>query len=131
MQLPFVSRKKYDEVVYKLECLLCQVTGSKLSKAGYDLRVMESWANAYLVECIDEALTEAEVTHRWVSVDERLPTDEEIRDEYGELVPFLVTEKDTRYPYRAFYDGTTWGDGLMKIKGITHWMPLPEAPKGE
>ena len=65
----------------------------------------------------------------WISVEERLPSEDEQRDEYGELVPFLVCEKDTKYPYRAFYDGTIWGDGLMKIKGITHWMPLPEAPK--
>ena len=64
----------------------------------------------------------------WISVEERLPSEDEQRDEYGELVPFLVCEKDTKYPYRAFYDGTIWGDGLMKIKGITHWMPLPEAP---
>lgn len=65
----------------------------------------------------------------WISVDERLPSEDERRDEYGELVPFLVCEKYTKYPYRAFYDGTIWGDGLMKIKGITHWMPLPEPPK--
>ena len=65
----------------------------------------------------------------WISVDERLPSEDEIRDEYGELVPFLVVEKDTTYPYRAFYDRTIWGDGLMKIRGITHWMPLPEPPE--
>lgn len=66
----------------------------------------------------------------WISVEERLPTEEEYRDEYGELIPLLVCEKDTRYPYRAMYDGTEWGDGLMKIRGITHWMPLPMPPKG-
>lgn len=65
----------------------------------------------------------------WISVEERLPSEDERRDEYGELVPFLVCEKYTKYPYRAFYDGTIWGDGLMKIKGITHWMPIPEPPK--
>ena len=46
-----------------------------------------------------------------------------------EQIPLLVCEKDTRYPYRAMYDGKEWGDGLMKIRGITHWMPLPEPPK--
>ena len=66
----------------------------------------------------------------WISVEERLPTEEEYRDECGELIPLLVCEKDTRYPYRAMYDGVEWGDGLMKICGITHWMPLPEPPKG-
>ena len=65
----------------------------------------------------------------WISVDERLPTEEEYRDEYGELIPILVTEKDTTYPYRALYDGKTWGDGLTAIPTITHWMPLPEPPK--
>ena len=40
MELPFVSRKKYDEVVYKLECLLCHATGM-LSKHTYDLDTME------------------------------------------------------------------------------------------
>lgn len=67
----------------------------------------------------------------WISVDERLPSEDERRDECEELVPFLVCERGTKHPYRAFYDGTTWGDGLMKIKGITHWMPLPEPPKGD
>ena len=66
----------------------------------------------------------------WISVEERLPTEEEYRDEYEELIPLLVCEKETRYPYRAMYDGKEWGDGLMKIRGITHWMPLPEPPKG-
>lgn len=108
-------------------------------------------SNAY-IECYDKAFADAdkiaetlynagyrkqsepiscghEKDSGWISVDERLPTDDEIHDEYGELVPFLVVERDTQYPYRAFYDGTIWGDGLMKIKGITHWMPLPEPPK--
>ncbi len=66
----------------------------------------------------------------WISVEERLPIEEEYRDESRELIPLLVCEKDTRYPYRAMYDGKEWGDGLMKIRGITHWMPLPIPPKG-
>jgi hypothetical protein len=60
-----------------------------------------------------------------------LPTEEEYRDEYGELIPILVCEKDTVYPYRAMYDGVNWGDGLSVISSITHWMPLPETPRGE
>lgn len=54
----------------------------------------------------------------------------EYRDEYGELIPFLVCEDGTEYPFRAMYDGKSWGDGLFAIP-VTHWMPLPEAPKGE
>ena len=94
---------------------------------GYDKEAMD---------CTD--LVCAEALHNagyrkqeWISVEERLPTEEEYRDEYGELIPLLVCEKDTRYPYRAMYDGTEWGDGLMKIRGITHWMPLPAPPRKE
>ncbi len=71
----------------------------------------------------------ATTTGEWISVEERLPSEEERRDASRELVPFLVVERDTEYPYRAFYDGMVWGDGLMKIRGITHWMHLPEPPK--
>ena len=54
----------------------------------------------------------------------------EYRDEYGELIPFLVCLDGTEYPFRAMYDGKVWGDGLGAIP-VTHWMPLPEPPKGE
>lgn len=55
---------------------------------------------------------------------------DEYRDEYGELIPFLVCCKGTVYPFRAMYDGTNWGDGIGVLK-VTHWMPLPDPPKGE
>lgn len=68
-----------------------------------------------------------------VTVQEWIPASEpptEYRDEYGELIPFLVCESGTEYPFRAMYDGKVWGDGLSAIP-VTHWMPLPEPPKGE
>lgn len=61
----------------------------------------------------------------WISVGK---PPEVYRDEYGELIPFLVCCKGTVYPFRAVYDGTNWGDGIGRLK-VTHWMPLPEPPK--
>lgn len=55
MELPFVSKKKYDEVVYKLECLLCHATGGRLSKHTYLLNVMESAVTDHIQECCDDA----------------------------------------------------------------------------
>ena len=52
----------------------------------------------------------------------------EYRDEYGELIPFLVCEEDTDYPFRAMYDGKTWGDGIFAIP-VKWWMHLPAPPK--
>ena len=63
----------------------------------------------------------------WISVDE---PPKEYRDKYGELIPFLVCEEGTDYPFRAMYDGKTWGDGIFAIP-VKWWMPLPQPPKGE
>ena len=68
-----------------------------------------------------------------VTVQEWIPASEppkKYRDEYGELIPFLVCEEGTDYPFRALYDGKTWGDGIFEIN-VKWWMPLPQPPKGE
>lgn len=59
MELPFVSRKKYDEVVYKLECLLCHATGGRYSKAGYHLEDMYVMVDDFINELVDEEVKEA------------------------------------------------------------------------
>lgn len=58
MRWPFVKRKDFEEVVYKLECLLCHVTGGKLSKYTYSLKTMESAATDYMNDWADEILRE-------------------------------------------------------------------------
>ena len=76
----------------------------------------------------DTGLTPEEIP-RWVPVGERLPVESEYRDKStGELVPLLVCVKGTEYPFRAMYDGKSWGDGWSRI-AVTHWMALPKAPK--
>ncbi len=64
-KLPFVSGRKYnnllrdyDEVVYKLETLLLEVTG-KLSKSTYPLEVMLSESIRHTEELVDEAVERA------------------------------------------------------------------------
>ena len=61
-KLPFVSGRKYnnlledyENVVYKLETLLLQVTG-KLSKSTYPIDVMLSESIRHAEELIDEAV---------------------------------------------------------------------------
>lgn len=65
MKLPFVRRKKYDkllneyeEVVYKLECLLCHATG-KLSKHTYTLETMEDAVTDHIEDLCNEAVQDA------------------------------------------------------------------------
>lgn len=45
-----VPRVEYEELIYKLECLLCCASGSKLSKHTYDLKTMETVVNDYINE---------------------------------------------------------------------------------
>ena len=66
MKLPFVSRKKYEkllneyeEVVYKLECLLCHATGNRLSKHTYKLSVMERAVCDHITDVCNEVVQDA------------------------------------------------------------------------
>lgn len=64
-KLPFVSGRKYnnllkdyEDVVYKLETLLLEVTG-KLSKSTYLIDVMLSESIRHTEELVDEAVERA------------------------------------------------------------------------
>ena len=64
-KLPFVSGRKYnnllkdyEDVVYKLEVLLVQVTG-KLSKSTYPIDVMISESIRHTEELVNEAVERA------------------------------------------------------------------------
>lgn len=64
-KLPFVSGRKYnnllkdyEDVVYKLETLLLEVTG-KLSKSTYPIGVMLSESIRHMEELVDEAVDRA------------------------------------------------------------------------
>ena len=64
-KLPLVSGRKYnnlvenyEDVVYKLETLLCEVTG-KLSKSTYPIGVMLSESRRRTEELVDEAVERA------------------------------------------------------------------------
>ena len=69
----------------------------------------------------------------WISVDERLP------DEGGKYVVYRklytglssvdIINYDTNYDGHAmwYFVDSDWGD--CEVNNVTHWMPLPEAPK--
>ena len=77
-------------------------------------------------EAVADYLLDSGVTvQEWISVSE---PPKEYRDEYGELIPFLVCEEGTEYPFRAMYDGKTWGDGIFAVP-VKWWMHLPTPPK--
>ena len=144
MELPFVSRKKYDEVVYKLECLICHATGGRYSKAGYELLDMERMVSDYMEQCMEQceldAIKEARATFDatgWCNVKDQLPEMPGyylIYDKYDGHPRVVFFHQVPEHLTSGRYAGITqyFGNVSDYASGrITHWQPLPEPPKEE
>jgi hypothetical protein len=89
-------------------------------------------SDAYAIEWknkLTDALQELIKQREWISVDERLPEKTcecLIIDKLG--IVFLAPYSDRHRSFNASDDddGDRW-----KLNDVTHWMPLPEVPKGE
>ena len=76
-----VPKSEYDKLICKLECLLCHVTGSRLSKHTYDLKTMETVATDCINETYNDGFGEGykecareifEEIEKWLSGDDQL-----------------------------------------------------------
>lgn len=83
----------------------------------------------------DDAIADYLIAHG-VTVQEWIPVTERLPDEKGEyLVAFHpcwwddVQEDKTVVGTDTFRGKTTWAK--KKFQRVTHWMPLPQPPKGE
>ena len=82
----------------------------------------------------DHLIANGVTIQKWIPVTERLP---EKYGRYLALTPGYLKGFDQYdawliyyHPESGFYDADpNWGDIPMDV--ITHWMPLPEPPKGE
>ncbi|MBS1903483.1 MAG: DUF551 domain-containing protein [Bacteroidetes bacterium] len=75
------------------------------------------------------ALKEAQGEPKWISVEERLPKEERwcivLRGKNGVSSAVYI---DDSIRNCVFYSGRT---KLLGYLDVTHWMPLPPAPKGD
>ena len=93
---------------------------------GYTLPI---WTAPQTIEIMVDALIANGVTFQeWISVEERLP-------EYGEKVIAGDTIEDyvgiATLQKDKFGDYWLWRDTELEFGEFTHWMPLPQPPKGE
>ena len=72
-------------------------------------------------DAIEELLQKTQQLPRWIPVAERLP------EPYTWV---LVSAEKHEVAFDAFYDGAQWKDAVLNGLIVTHWMPLPEPPKG-
>lgn len=68
--------------------------------------------------------------NRWIPCSERLPDEPEENPmfEGAKVELYLVSCGDEFYPFRVFWNGKDFTDGLCKVDAEA-WMPLPEPYK--
>ena len=76
--------------------------------------------------------TDNNVGSKWIPVTERLPEDDEVVLIMCKIGKMFVGYHKHLYPGYEFWQILTARDSTKKITyTVTHWMPLPEPPKGE
>ena len=82
---------------------------------------------------MDEVKDKLNSAKNWIPCSERLPAQPGNNPvfESKPLELYLISVKNSDYPYRAFWNGKIFTDGFSKVENVIAWMPLPEAYKGE
>ena len=91
-------------------------------------------------EIAEKLIANGVTVQEWISVDDRLPIEEAKAHEQewpGEYCEFLVMIEKGSLPTTLYYDleENEWFRINTALERetyeVTHWMPLPELPKGE
>ena len=141
---------QYEDIIRSIRVHLDEVTGCggcKYTKGIPDatcfLNMIEDAANAletseknrmYLFDRVCELEEDnselKELVPKWISVNERLPVSQELV-----IVSVCDTTGDTEFSYTSFGWLTSckeyWIVDGEENGYVTHWMKLPEPPKGE
>ncbi len=68
---------------------------------------------------------------KWIKVENKLPSESEVILAINNNLPnhSRLVEYACYIGNNFYYDSSMSYDKVIKIEGITHWMPLPERPK--
>ena len=112
-----------------------------LKQAPFEGKVLDEWWLEEKIKAIADHLIANSVTvQEWISVNDRLPIEEAKAHEHewpGEYCEFLVMIEKGSLPTTLYYDleENEWfrinTASERETYEVTHWMPLPEPPKGE
>lgn len=121
-----------------------------IDRQTYRAKLLEAMSDGYLDEdtvytmiiMLDGEPTVA--VPQWISVKERMPEKKDsylvVKDLFGDKIETICGfTKNLRDVSFVDFDGNTnpgWYDydseyGYFEVNNVTHWMPLPEAPKEE
>ena len=112
-----------------------------LKQAPFEGKVLDKWWWEEKIKMIVDHLIANSVTvQKWISVNDRLPIEEAKAHEQewpGEYCEFLVMIEKGSLPTTLYYDleENEWFRISTALERetyeVTHWMPLPQPPKGE
>ena len=112
---------KYQKAIEVIDTLLHLMYGEE-REDGYK-PTMEEMSNS--MDLLKDLANKAD-SFEWIPVTERLPEPPKGNQEldYSQLDVYLVSINEG-YPFRAFWDGKNFGDGMFKLD-VKAWMPLPK-----
>ena len=95
------------------------------------------WGSNTSEEIADYLISNGVTVQEWISVDERLPDNKEhdwvlaqvIEDNGYMHIPKVMEYRKSKNDWLDYTYG--WLSNYNGFFTVTHWMPLPEPPKGE
>ena len=99
----------------------------KLVELMKDTRINAAWHRWGYEQSADYLIANGVTIQRWIPVTERLP---EKGGKYLCIVKSCLFRGAT-YQTILGYDKGGFHDGCICMEDVTHWMPLPEEPKGD
>ena len=108
----------------------------KLVELVHNARMNALWHNAQKPdEYITDMLMDDGVTvQEWISVDERLPENDVMVIGYTPCDGFMFVgyyHEEKKYDWKLWRIITAMRSTKVMKKKVTHWLPLPQPPKGE
>ena len=111
----------YKELIEDLRVIAKGETDEIFSEAADAIEDLSAERNANYADSWKMAFEIERDAHRWIPVTERLPEDRK-----------MVLAAVDGVVCVAFYGNYMWEEvGTYSILYPTHWMPLPQPPKGE
>ena len=82
----------------------------------------------------DKLIAHGVTVQEWISVDERLPENDVIVIGYTPCDGFMFVgyyHEEKKYDWKVWRIITAMRSTKVITKKVTHWIPLPQPPKGE